>query len=74
MSNGVIRLKKCPFCGSTARLGKRGRLYEVWAQHSDQCLLHDYKYPVSFDRDALVRKWNMRKAGEQIDIDEDEDN
>lgn len=70
MSNGQIYLKKCPFCGAPANIGRRGKLYEVWSRHSDQCLLYPYKNPVGFDRDALVRKWNKRADDRKI-IDED---
>lgn len=62
--NGTLPLRKCPFCGATATISKVGKkgLYQVWAQHSDACLLNDYKNPMSFDKNLLAKRWNMRKG------------
>lgn len=68
--NGVIYLKRCPFCGATAKLGRKGRLYEIWAHHSDECILVGYKPPMGFDRDALARRWDKRAEGRDDNTEE----
>ena len=58
----MYRLKKCPFCGATAVIKRQGDMYELWAGHTDKCYLHWFKHPKAFTREALEKKWNMRKG------------
>ena len=58
-------LKPCPFCGGqvirikTAKTSEK--LYSLEVRHTDKCFLRFAEDPyVSFDKQALIRKWNAR--------------
>lgn len=63
-------LKPCPFCGAEARLVRgKSNLYLLQVRHTDRCFLLNMSDPISFDKTALIDRWNRRyeeKAQEKI--------
>lgn len=64
----MSELKDCPFCGAPAQLDRQGDLWSVKIRHVNDCPLHPIRIPPTFGKEAIMRKWNMRRVEKRREI------
>ena len=63
-------LKDCPFCGAIAKLESKQDRFFVIVRHAQDCPLRYVQIPPTFGKEAIIRKWNMRKIEKRRGIDD----